>query len=111
MLHVGQKVVCIGTEGTPGIDWDAWAKHWKIIRPKRGLIYTVRHTRMGKEQQHIRISEIVNPIIKFADAPDQEPWWWASGFRPIIEPKTDISVFTAMLNGAPVEQPAKEDVA
>lgn len=99
-LHVRQRVVCIGTEGTPNIDWDTWCTHWKIARPTRGGIYTVRDARIGRAgRQHIRLVEIVNPSAEFSDAPSQEPWWWASAFRPI----TDISIFTKMLKPKKVE--------
>ena len=102
-LHVGQKVVCIGADGTPNIDWDAWLAYYKIVRPERGSIYTVRDTRMGSgDRQFIRVSEIINPLADFIDAPRQEPWWWAEAFRPIVEHKTDISVFTAMLKPSKV---------
>lgn len=96
-FRVGQKVVCIGTEGTPGIDWDNWCKFWCIIKPRRSEVYTVRDTRPGSNGQMIRLFEIVNPIIEFRDAPPQEIWWWASAFRPAVERKTDISVFTKIL--------------
>ena len=99
MFRVGQKVVCIGTEGTPRSDWSEWLSYWKIVRPERGSVYTVRDSRIGKDnRQHIRLVEIVNPSAEFIDAPPQEPWWWACAFRPVVERETDISIFTAMLN-------------
>lgn len=101
MLWVRQKVVCIGTDGSPRIDWDAWAALYKVVRPVRGSIYTVRDTRIGSEgRQFIRLVEIVNPPAKFSDAPDQEPWWWAEAFRPLVERETDISVFQEILRKA-----------
>lgn len=103
IFSVGQKVVCIGTEGSPNIDWDAWVSYWKITRPDRGSIYTVRDTRAGLLRQHIRLVEIVNPKAKFIDAPPQEPWFWAEAFRPVIERKTDISIFMKMLKPERVE--------
>lgn len=90
--------MCVGTKGTSNVDWEAWVSYWKIARPVRGSIYTVRDARFGKSgRQHIRLVEIVNPAAEFCDAPPQEPWWWAEAFRPIVERKTDISIFTKML--------------
>lgn len=103
-FRVWQKVVCVGTSGTPNVDWDAWCSHWKIVRPERGAIYTVRDTRAGSVRQHIRLVEIVNPCAQFSDAPPQEPWFWAEAFRPVVERGTDISIFTKML------KPEKVDV-
>lgn len=96
-FRVGQKVVCIGTEGTPHINWEAWIVFWKISRPSRGAVYTVRDIRAGRDRQHIRLFEVVNPIAEFSDAPPQEPWFWAEAFRPTVESKTDISIFTELL--------------
>ena len=97
MFRVGQKVVCIGTVGSPNVDWEAWVSCWKIIRPSRGSVYTVRDIRMGAIRQHVRLVEIINPNAEFKDAQPQEPWFWAEAFRPIVERKTDISALQALL--------------
>lgn len=100
-FRIGQKVVCVGTNGTPRVDWDAWVAYYKIVRPDRGSIYTVRDIRIGSEgRQFIRLVEIVNPHAKFCDAPDQEPWWWAEAFRPVVDRKTDISFAVEILKKA-----------
>lgn len=105
-FRVGQKVVCIGTDGTPNVDWEEWVSYWKIARPSRGSVYTVRDIRAGADRQHIRLVEIINPTAEFSDAPPQEPWFWASAFRPIVERKTDITVFTEILRKATKPVPA-----
>jgi hypothetical protein len=97
IFRVGQKVVCVGGAGSPAIDWEFWCSHWKVTRPIRNLVYTVRDTRAGKNSQLIRVEEIVNPIVEFSDAAAQEPWWWSIYFRPLVERKTDISIFTEMI--------------
>lgn len=97
MFRVGQKVVCIGTDGTPGVDWAYWVSYWKIAVPRRGTIYTVRDIRAGSIRQLIRLVEIVNPAVEFIDAPAQEPWFWSEAFRPIVEPKAE----TSFTEGAP----------
>lgn len=91
-FQVGQKVVCIGSKGTPNIDWEAWCAYWKVARPTRGSIYTIRDTRIGSNRQHVRLVEIVNPIAEFSDALPQEPWFWAEAFRPVVEKKTDAGM-------------------
>jgi hypothetical protein len=102
-FRVEQKVVCVGGNGTskpPGF-WKAWAREWGLALPQRGTIYTVRDTRIAADgSQRVRLCEIVNPVIEFTDAPDQEPWFWASHFRPIVERKTDISFALAILRKA-----------
>lgn len=98
-----QKIVCIGTDGTPGIDWNTWIRHWKVILPVRGGIYTVRDTRAEFGRQHIRVVEIRNPLVEYTDAPRQEPWFWSSAFRPLVDRKTDISTFTELLKTKEVE--------
>ena len=99
-FRVGQKVVCIGGDGTPkpiGY-WKSWAREWGITLATRGNIYTIRCVRVAADgTQRVRLIEIVNPIIEFNNAPSQEMWFWASHFRPIVERKTDISIFTKML--------------
>jgi len=103
MFHVGQKVVCVGTDGTLRVDWEALVAYYKIARPSRGSIYTIRDIRVGRVRQHVRLVEIINPKAKFSDAPDQEPWFWAEAFRPIVDRKTDISIFTEMLTKTGVD--------
>lgn len=93
-FRVGQRVVCIGTLGTPNIDWDAWCSYWKVVRPVRGKVYTIRDIRAGSIRQHIRLVEIINPHAGFSDAPPQEPWFWADAFRPIVENKSEVSFTT-----------------
>jgi hypothetical protein len=82
-FRVGQKVVCVNDE--PGyvikVDW--------LIR---GRVYTIR-----------RIDEMAGGLgLSFYELPDfqkcKKSGWAANRFRPIAERKTDISIFTAMLN-------------
>lgn len=107
--HIGMKVVCVGSEGTPkpaGF-WEQWQKDWGIVLPERGSVYTLRDLRIGSDSiLRIRVEEIRNPIIAFVDAPRQEPWFNALGFRPVRKNMTDISIFTAMLEGAREVEPA-----
>lgn len=78
-FHVGQKVVCVDDE--PRFPWPT-------SRVKRGKVYTVTHI----------FSDWLS--VEVAEA---EAWgktgFWRDRFRPIVETKTDISIFTAMLTG------------
>jgi hypothetical protein len=81
--HVGQRVVCIAPSRKliPAGCTDA----------KVNEIYTVRSVVSNGVDVGITVVEIVNPRIWFG----QEPGFYASRFRPVVN--TDISVFRAML--------------
>ena len=85
---VGQKVVCVDTK-SPVIIWRGSAPSG--IR--EGSIYTV---------SRVSISPHTNrPALQLYELPTQNEigdcWYQAMRFRPIVERKTDISIFTAML--------------
>ncbi len=82
MFHVGQKVVCIDdTRREFGLrEWDN--------RLRRGIIYTIRW--VGK--YGVKLVEINRRTRHVSDT-----YYFADRFRPVIERKTDISIFTAML--------------
>lgn len=112
VFQIRQRVECIGTKGTPGRDWDAYCAAWGIARPARGSIYTIRDARLslkGPVRQHVRLVEIINPVIKFKDAPDQEQWFWAEGFRAIIEQSTDTGMAMLRRLQNPQHQRIPED--
>jgi hypothetical protein len=83
-FRVGQKVVCIDN-GMGAMDASPYLQ--------KGDVYTVTAS---------RIDLVGWPVIGLAGVRYQ---WSAERFRPIVERKTDISIFTAMLN------PSLEDVA
>lgn len=87
-FRIGQKAVCIA----PGKS--NWAGTNQCVV---GSIYTVRqiHIRLG--ECGILLEEITNPPWSFDGL---ECGFRASRFRPLVERKTDISVFTALLNPA-----------
>lgn len=100
MFNVGQKVICISD------DW-VWQSE-PITLPKKGVIYTVRgietppleFTKWLQEGEYIWVVEIINHVISGVSEGiffSQEPSFWSGFFRPIVEQKTDISVFTEML--------------
>lgn len=98
MFHVGQKVVCVDASNSPGCTWGPRE------RPVEDAIYTV---------SEVGISEIGNPAIKLMELPrDQKEWTWfrSNRFRPVVERKTDISVFTKILNDVKKRKRAHERV-
>lgn len=90
-FHVGQKAVCITD------DWLHPSSPIAISKPHRGGIYHVRAIDFCEivGTNFLRFEEIVNPIVP---GYRNEPDFLADCFRPIVEKKTDISVFTAMLD-------------
>lgn len=92
MFRVNQKVVCVDDERT-----DATG----VKDVHRGEIYTIRwcgihSTPWHPEEYCVRllgIERVDSWVPSNIDCPFR-----ASRFRPIVERKTDISVFTAMLN-------------
>jgi hypothetical protein len=84
-FHVGQKVVCIKAEHDPSrFDWE------KL--PRLDAIYCVRWT----DGETVRLAEIVNRLYFYEEGLSElrfNSW----RFRPIVETKTDISIFTKML--------------
>lgn len=79
-FHVGQKVVCV--EGTSG--------HHVLVL---GQVYTIARIGMFGRALHVDVVECSTDI---------RLGWRAARFRPVVERKTDISVFTAMLKPSKV---------
>lgn len=93
--HVGMKVVCIDDAGVPG------------ARLYRGSVYTIKSIRMSDRDSYfkgvpgpwlvVELVEIINPTGTGFNV---------RRFRPVQPRKTDISLFTAMLNGQRQDEPA-----
>lgn len=101
-FHVGQKVVCITDDF-----WHPLA-HLVPHLPRKGGLYHVRGYApligdpcVMPGASFIWLAEIVNP-----GSSGQEPSFAAYCFRPVIERKTDISVFTKLLSPIPVKERA-----
>lgn len=96
-FYVGQKVVCV--DGKLSAEYAALAHDLNIVMPTENSVYTIRDIVrdfiVGKE--HCRLVEIKNPIINWLIQESSEPAFSVSRFRPAVERKTDISVFTEML--------------
>ena len=85
-FRVGQKVVCVDAE--PRAIW------YRDV-PKKGAIYTVAGTVVTpaiaeRNEYGLLLKEITN-CLHYHGAYDPKR------FRPIVERKTDISIFTEML--------------
>lgn len=91
MFHVGQRVVCVD-------DSPIWTDNKKPLR--KNAVYTVTAVlppTLGRTGPNTRsvISGIQVAEVKMEQPND---WFAVHRFRPAVERKTDISLFTAMLN-------------
>ena len=95
-FHVGQKVVCVsGPERDPPRPELNPLSYWIPNWPQTGAKYTIRGIdREGFEG--LLLEEIRNPLRPFAEG-HGEARFDPDRFRPIVEKKTDISIFTKML--------------
>ncbi len=93
MFSVGQKVICIkAPPGAPFFPWRAFPKH--------GQVYTIRDFR---SDDSLRLVEIQNDI----GMSGLECGFCPRRFRPVVERKTDISIFQALLvPGAKIRETA-----
>lgn len=93
MYRIGQKVICVDDDFS---QYHYFGEQY----PQKNCIYTVRNFSDG---EHIRLVEIINNQYPYNDG-FMEVSFRATRFRPIVERKTDISIFTEML------RPMKESV-
>jgi len=94
-FRVGQKVVCVNSEKFRNMDLNLSGG----LFPKKGMIYTVRGFSIGG---HVLLDEIVELPHLWLEGYG-EGGWLVWRFRPVVERKTDISIFTAMLKPSKVE--------
>jgi hypothetical protein len=89
-FHVGQKVVCI-------FHLPENLRRADAIYPEKGVVYTVRGHAGGTDgKERVLLAEIHNVPMAWRLG-FQEFGFNAEAFRPVVERKTDISIFTAML--------------
>lgn len=89
-FRVGMKVVCIRTMPVG----------WRIAGgsyPEERSVYTIRSILPYNDTTLLRFFEIDNSRLKASDG-FVEPGFNSKYFRPVVERKTDISIFTAMLD-------------
>lgn len=99
MFHLGQKVVCVEQFDTP------YFRNETV--PVKGEVYTIRGIVPVSEfpiyvnNPGVYLEEIVNPLNLYLTWTGErlaEQCWDIMFFRPLVERKTDISIFTALLN-------------
>lgn len=80
--RIGEKVVCIDDSINPE------TAPYMLLRPKAGEIYTVAslHIEPGLDGYGIRLEELPNPSIIWADSDEKEWSFDARRFRPLVEP-------------------------
>lgn len=89
MFRVGQKVVLVGWEAGPVSAWQSMGAHY----PNVGDVYTVRAIKPWKDSAVLLLTEVDNSHLGY----ELEPGFRQEFFRPAVEPKADISIFTEML--------------
>lgn len=87
MFHVGQKVVCV----------DA-SSHERASNLQEGAVYTVTGVTDFYGKPAIRLAEAAH--FSGNNLP-----FWSFRFRPVVEKKTDISVFEEILRRESIDTP------
>jgi hypothetical protein len=107
MFHVGQKVVCI-KEGTWSWErnWPEYVRLFRIVHPRKGDVLTCRTVEYDEKGCGLRFFEIRNPFTPTSTGGDMaECSFDGARFRPVEERKTDISVFTKILDDVKTKEP------
>ena len=92
---VGQKVVLARAFGSSSL---YRAAEDDVTLPVKGVVYTIREFDDQRSEGFglaLRLNEITN-VPHYSNG--LEPSFMVSLFEPVVERKTDISVFKAMLN-------------
>ena len=84
MFRVGQKVVCVNAAGFESFI-------------ARGSVYQIRSINIEFGQIWLRLAEIAPRV--------DQAGFCSTRFRPLVERKTDISIFKAMLTPAGKKEP------
>lgn len=95
-FHVGQKVVFVDEAGLT--TRERKIALYGIKYPDVSGTYIVREVLIWDGRPCIRLCEITNPKVLYENEGESEQAFAAWRFRPVIERKTDISIFTEMLN-------------
>lgn len=106
-FHVGQKVVLARmAKNAEGHRKFSESRGYAVTYPELGRIYTVREIFLHETGAvAMRLVEIVNPVVQYKNG-EKELCFDAANFRPIVERKTDISIFKAMLTPKTEQVPA-----
>lgn len=111
MFEIGMKVVCVDAVPRAIYHPHGLAGNGDMNGLAEGAIYTIRAVPFAKRAVKLYLAEITRPPCQFLDA---EAPFDARRFRPVVEPKTSIAIFEAMLleailHRAPVD-PAPVDL-
>jgi len=94
-FRVGQKVVCVDVS----CRYDHLRAPWNVPVPLvKGRVYTVSGTENGGGHPGVYLCEVRSNWPPFPNGDERS--FALYRFRPLIERKTDISVFKAMLTPA-----------
>jgi hypothetical protein len=97
-FRVGQKVVCVDVSG---LFETLRGEFVDSVDLTKGAVYTIRWLGIFEGQPVVRLREITERTVPsgylIAPGADRDTPFLASRFRPLVERKTDISVFTKML--------------
>ena len=98
-FHVGQKVVLVDDEPRQyGVTRER-ALSLGATYPKKGPVYTIREVYVSNlGTPAVLLEEIENVQTSISLGFKCEIGFDADRFRPVVERKTDISIFTSMLN-------------
>lgn len=108
-FHVGQKVVCVDVERRPAGNKVPRDKAESVGAkfPEKGNVYTIRELYLSnKGTPGVLLEEIENVYASFSLGFSSEIGFDADRFRPVIERKTSIEIFQAMLITPKVGIPA-----
>lgn len=86
MLTVGQKVVCV--DAAPARNDTGKVMPLRLVE---GGVYTIReiHTEPGIDGYGVRLNELLNPSIVWADGSEKEWSYQSERFRPLVETGTE----------------------
>lgn len=90
MFHKGQKVVCINNKPYAGCIW------YGREQPKLKTVYTV--DRVGLDVDGILVVSLVEKPRHRSSIAEGLWGYRIDRFRPVIDKKTDISIFTQILD-------------
>ena len=102
MFRVGMKVCCVDADPRPGY---RWVRGEKLTL---NATYTIAAFLVDDEGDEIlHLAEIARSRKARREWSDENLGYAASRFRPVVERKTDISVFREILRKASKKQPLK----
>jgi|GEM_PF-852650 hypothetical protein len=107
-FRIGQKVIYVCNQQPDDFVREAkamWLSNGLII-PEEGHVYTIRDLRDGMNRRDgvipvVLLEEIRNREVPLFGGRYGEPGFSYESFRPVVDRKTDISCFKAMLNYRP----------